>query len=66
MANQQSKSEIITFNGDGSPDEDRILELIAGDDSWNILNITLEKRRTLTSRILIQAMIMDKLLFMNH
>ena len=72
MAESPDGKGVLLFGGlntDTSPytHEDKILELRPGADSWNILNITLEKRRTLTSRILIQAaMIMDKLLFMNH
>ena len=47
MAESPDGSEVLLFGGrvDGIIQEDRILELRAGANSWNILDITLQERR---------------------
>ena len=47
MAESPDGRGVLLFGGrsDENTYEDRILELCAGANSWNILNITLENRR---------------------
>ena len=48
MAESPDGRGVLLFGGDsgGNSYEDRILELRAGANSWNILDITLENGRT--------------------
>ena len=48
MAESPDGRGVLLFGGqnDQSSDEDRILELHAGANSWNILDITLKNRRS--------------------
>ena len=45
MAESPDGKGVLLFGGSGEI-QDRILELRAGANSWNILNITLEKPRS--------------------
>ena len=45
MAESPDGKGVLLFGGEGEI-QDRILELRAGANSWNILNITLEKPRS--------------------
>ena len=46
MTESADGSGVLLFGGEGLEDtDDRILELRAGSNSWNILDITLQRRR---------------------
>ena len=45
MAESPDGRGVLLFGGQGDEVEDRILEMRAGANSWNILNITLQYER---------------------